>query len=101
MRTDTVQKLVLVNPVNGAVCATDTTLARRLAELPGKRLGLLDNSKNNAGRILDMVASILHTRYGLSNMVRHCKPSASKPVDPAVIDAWTALCDLAIVGVGD
>ena len=101
MRTDNVRKLVLVSPVNEAVCATDTTLAPRLAALQGKRVGLLDNSKDNAGRLLDMVASLLHTRYGFTNIIRHHKPSASKPVDPAVIDAWTALCDLAIVGVGD
>jgi hypothetical protein len=101
MRTNNVRKLVLVSPVHEAVCATDTTLAPRLAGLQGRRLGLLDNSKNNADRMLNMVASLLHTQYGFANIIRHRKPSASKPVDPAVIDAWTGLCDLAIVGVGD
>lgn len=101
MRTENVQKLVLISPVNEAIRATDTTFAPRLASLEGKRVGLLDNSKSNAGRLLDMVATMLHTQYGFSNMVRHRKPSASKPVAPEVIAAWTHTCDLAIVGVGD
>ena len=101
MSTDDVRKLVLVSPVNEAAHATDTTLAPRLAALQGKRLGLLDNSKNNAGRMLDLVVSILHSQYGFTNIIRHRKPSASKPVEPAVINAWATLCDFAIVGVGD
>ena len=48
-----------------------------------------------------MVAAILDEQYGFSNIVRHRKPSASKPVAPEVIEEWQKLCDLAIVGVGD
>jgi hypothetical protein len=45
--------------------------------------------------------AILDAQYGFSNIVRHRKPSASKPVAPEVIEEWQKLCDLAIVGVGD
>ena len=48
-----------------------------------------------------MVATILDAQYGFRNIVRHRKPSASKPVAPEVIEEWKKLCDLAIVGVGD
>lgn len=100
MSTDTIQKLVLVKPVNEAVVEA-STYAPRPHSLAGKRVGLLDNSKENAGRFLEMVAGILQTQYHFETIVRHRKPSASKPVAPEVIAAWTQTCDLAIVGVGD
>jgi hypothetical protein len=100
MTTENVQKLVLIKPVNEAI-PEQSSYAPRPAGLVGKRLGLLDNSKNNAGRFLEMVAQILDTQYGFSTIVRHRKPSASKPVAPEVIEEWQKLCDLAIVGVGD
>lgn len=100
MPSHTTQKLVLINPVNEAT-PEQSTYAPRPGALEGKRVGLLDNSKHNAGRFLDMVATILNTQYGFTNIVRHRKPSASKPVAPEVVEAWTKTCDLAIVGVGD
>ena len=100
MGTENVQKLVLIKPVNEAI-PEQSSYAPRPAGLQGKRVGLLDNSKNNAGQFLEMVATILNEQYGFTNIVRHRKPSASKPVAPEVIEAWTRICDLAIVGVGD
>ena len=100
MAMENVQKLVLIKPVNEAI-PEQSSYAPRPTGLEGKRLGLLDNSKNNAGRFLEMVATILNAHYGFSNLVWHRKPSASKPVAPAVIEEWTGTCDVAIVGVGD
>jgi hypothetical protein len=100
MRREHLQKLVLIKPVNEAI-PEQSHYAPRPAGLHGKRVGLLDNSKNNAGRFLEMVATILNAQYGFSNLVRHRKPSASKPVAPAVIEEWAKTCDVAIVGVGD
>ena len=100
MSTDSVQKLVLIKPVNEAT-PEQTSYAPRPAGLQGQRLGLLDNSKNNAGRFLDMVAAILDEQYGFSDIVRHRKPSASRPVAPEVVAEWARRCDIAIVGVGD
>lgn len=100
MSSDNIQKLVLIKPVNEATIE-HTTYAPRPSGLAGKRLGLLDNSKNNAGRFLDLVATILDEQYGFSHIVRHRKPSASKPVAPEVVEEWRKTCDLAIVGVGD
>ena len=100
MSTENIQKLVLVNPVNEAQTA-ESTYAPRLSELRGKRVGLIDNSKHNANKLLDAMAAILDAQYGFANLVRHRKPSASKPVAPVVIEELTKTCDLVIVGVGD
>src|SRR5215510_14888534 len=100
MATENIQKLVLIKPINEAI-PEQSSYAPRPTELAGKRLGLLDNSKSNADRFLEMVAKILDEQYGFRNIVRHRKPSASKPVTSEVLVERTQLCDLAIVGVGD
>ena len=100
MAPENVHKLIFIKPVNEAL-PEQSSCAPRPTGLEGKRLGLLDNSKHNAGRFLEMVATILDAQYGFSSIVWHHKPSASKPVAPEVIEEWTKCCDLAIVGVGD
>lgn len=100
MPTDSVPKLVLISPVNEAAVA-ESVLAPRLSSLRGKRVGLLDNSKSKADKILETVAAILNTRYGFTNIVRHRKPSASRPATPEAIKELATTCDLVIVGVGD
>jgi hypothetical protein len=100
MPPESVQKLVLIQPVNEAT-PEHSSYAARPTGLQGKRVGLLDNSKNNAGRFLEMVAMLLDEEYGFASIVRHRKPSASKPVAPEVVAEWAKTCDVAIVGVGD
>ncbi len=100
MPTESLPKLVLISPVNEATVAA-SSLAPRLSGLQGKRLGLLDNSKSKAGKMLETVAAILNAQYGFTDIVRHRKPSASKPAAPEAIDELADVCDLAIVGVGD
>jgi hypothetical protein len=100
MSSDNIQKLVLVSPMNEAETA-ESTYAPRLTDLQGKRVGLLDNSKNNANKLLDAMAVILDEQYGFSEIIRRRKPSASKPVATEVIDELKESCDLVIVGVGD
>jgi predicted GTPase len=100
MTTENLQKLVLVSPLSEPVLAA-SRLAPRLASLHGKRVGLLDNSKNRAGQLLDAVAAILQAQYGCTSVMRHRKPSASKPAAPEVLSEFAKTCDLVLVGVGD
>ncbi len=100
MSSESVPKLVLISPQNEAAVA-ESSLAPRLSGLQGKRVGLLDNSKAKAGKMLDAVAAILHAQYGFTDIVRYRKPSASKPAAPEMIDELASTCDLVIVGVGD
>ena len=100
MTTENLQKLVLVSPLSEPVLAT-STLAPRLASLHGKRIGLLDNSKNRAAQLLDAVAAMLEVQYGCASIMRHRKPSASKPAAPEVLAEFARTCDLVLVGVGD
>ena len=75
--------------------------APRLADLSGKRVGLIDDSKVNAHELLEAIASVLTGQHGVREVRYHRKPSASRPAKPEVIAEMAAGCDFAIVGVGD
>ena len=75
--------------------------APRLKDLKGRRVGLLDDSKPNAGELLRALADLLKEEYGVADVVYHRKPTASRPAAPEVIAQMGGECDFAIVAVGD
>ena len=77
----------------------EAKLAPRLASLEGKRIGILDNSKANAGTLMLAVARTLQERYGAGEIIKRDKPVAGPP-SPQILDAL-AECDLALVGSAD
>ena len=76
---------VLVNPVTQPVIAPFDG-APRLASLAGTRLGIIDDSKRNADVLLEELAEVLKTRYEITEVHWHRKPSASKAADPKALD---------------
>ena len=74
-------------------------LAPRLASLQGKRAGILDNGKANAGTLMLAVTKILQERYGVTEVVKREKPVAGPP-KPEVLEALSQ-CDFALVGSAD
>ena len=79
--------------------ALNAQLAPRLASLAGKRAGILDNGKANAGTLMLAVAKILKERYGVTDVVKREKPVAGPP-KPEVLDALSQ-CDFVLVGSAD
>jgi hypothetical protein len=76
-----------------------TPLASRLASLEGKRAGILDNGKANAGTLMLAVVERLRERYGVTEVVKREKPVAGPPV-PEVVEALSQ-CDFVLVGSAD
>ncbi|HJN86108.1 MAG: hypothetical protein QF714_10910 [Dehalococcoidia bacterium] len=91
---------ILVNPTTEAIIAPFDG-APRLPTLAGTRLGVIDDSKRNADVLLEELVDLLRTRYEISDVKWHRKPSASKPADPEVIRELAESCDSVIVAVGD
>ena len=90
----------LVNPTTQAIVAPFNG-APRLPSMAGTRLGIIDDSKRNADVLLEELVEVLRTRYEISDVKWHRKPSASKPADPAAIRELVESCDSVIVAVGD
>ena len=78
---------------------TPMSLAPRLKSLAGKRVGILDNSKANAGTLMLAVAERLKERYGVTDVVKREKPVAGPP-RPEVVEALSQ-CDFVLVGSAD
>ncbi len=74
-------------------------LAPRLESLEGKRAGILDNSKANAGTLMLAVVARLKEKYGVRDVVKREKGIAGAP-SPDILAALTT-CDFVLVGSAD
>jgi hypothetical protein len=99
MATATKQQHALVDPTTQPL-VPDFTYAPRLTDLANKRIGLIDDSKENAKELLEELEVVLRQRFGVAQVDYHRKPSASKPADPAVIEAMAKTCDYVLVAIG-
>jgi hypothetical protein len=90
--------ITLYDPTAPPVIAT-VPRAPRLATLAGKRAGILDNGKANAGTLMLAVVERLKERYGVADVVKRNKPVAGPP-SPDAVTALSA-CDFVLVGSAD
>ena len=90
---------LLVDPTTSPVVPSFVA-APRLSDLKNKRIGLIDDSKENAKELLDIITDVIKKKFGVESVCYHRKPSASKPADPEVISNMTNECDFAIVAIG-
>jgi len=81
--------------------AATFTLAPRPADLAGVRIGLLENGKQNARRLLEVVADLLRERHGAGEVTLRRKEIFSQPAPPELVDELSASSEVVVVGVGD
>ena len=91
--------LTLVDPT-AQPAGLEATLAERPADLRGKRLGLVDNTKANAGALLEAVLALVEDELQPSEVVR-VKVPATFPAGDDVLDEIAGTVDLVIEAVGD
>jgi hypothetical protein len=76
-------------------------LAARVGGLDGLRLGVLDNTKWNAGRLLRKTVARLHGEFSFAAVNYYRKASFSKDADPALIATIAADNDIVVTAIGD
>ncbi|HTV45922.1 MAG TPA: hypothetical protein VMF05_11445 [Stellaceae bacterium] len=93
-------ELTVFDP-RGVVTAERRALAPRVADLAGLRLGVLDNTKWNANRLLRKTVARFagQATFGAVNYYR--KESFSKDAEPALITAIAADNDIVLTAIGD
>lgn len=74
--------------------------APRPADLSGKVVGLLDNTKEQADIILDALGSALRERYDVAKVVSMRKEHYSKPATDEMIEEMSREVDVAIAALG-
>jgi hypothetical protein len=84
-----------------AAPASVATAARKVPSLAGARVGLLNNTKQNAAQMLTEIGKLLESRYGAVVTIQRTKPHVAFPVDEPMLKEITAVSDVVVVGVGD
>ena len=85
----------------GRVESTETPLAPRPAALAGLRLGILDNSKWNANKLLRGAQAALGQDIRFVAVNYYVKHSFSKDAAPELIARIAAECDVVLTAIGD
>ena len=93
-------ELTIFDP-RGRVDAERIALAPRAPVMQGLRLGILDNTKWNANRLLRKTAALLEAEHGIAAVNYYKKESFSKVADPALVAAIAADNDLVLTAIGD
>ncbi|HSE85887.1 MAG TPA: hypothetical protein VLJ79_06690 [Candidatus Binatia bacterium] len=73
----------------------------RFADLNGKVVGLLDNSKPNADRLGERFAQLLRERLDIGKVVTRRKISAQQGAPKEYLDELVAQTDFILSGLGD
>ena len=76
-------------------------LRRSLPRLSGAVIGFIDNAKPNFNYLVDDLAALLMSKYGVSNVIKRRKRGAAMPAAEEVIRELASECDLVITGSGD
>ena len=79
----------------------DLNYAPRSRVLEGLKLGLVDNTKHNAGQLLKEIARALIHSSGIESFEHYHKHSPSQPAHHNLLNQLAKECDVAICGVGD
>ena len=85
----------------GSVTAATVTLAPRAASLDGRRIGVLDNSKWNASKLLRRTVALLESEVAPSAITRYTKDSFSRVAPADLLDRIAAENDVVITAIGD
>jgi hypothetical protein len=89
-----------LNPVQNAEIIP-AVLAPRLSTLNGARIGFLSNNKENAGRLLELVAEELNNKYNLAETIFEKKINAGTNCPSRVLDGLAGRADAIVTAIGD
>jgi hypothetical protein len=91
----------ILDPTGQSERGRDATLAARVPGLRGIRLGLLDNQKANAARVLETLADQLRAQHHVGEVTTYTKSYFGTPVEADRAQEIAQSCDAVIAGVGD
>jgi hypothetical protein len=93
--------MIAVYDPRGEVRADERPLAARVRALDGLRLGILDNTKWNANKLLRAVRDRLQERHRLAAANYYRKESFSRFAAPELIAKIRTENDIALTAIGD
>lgn len=97
MARDTIRVL---SPV-GQAREARVTVPALPADLNGRTVGFLDNTKPNFDRLVGELAQLLKDRFGVSAVLHRKKANASTPASPEILAELSKECDVVFAGSAD
>jgi hypothetical protein len=91
----------ILDPTGQSDRDREAIVAPRVRELSGIRLGLLDNAKANAARVLQTLADELRAQHHVGEVTTFTKSYFGTPVEEDRAQEIAQSCDAVIAGVGD
>lgn len=93
----------ILDPTGGAVAvAAPFALAARNRDLAGARVGLLENTKQNAALLLAEVGELLVAGHGAAAVtLMRTKTAFALPASDELVAEYARECDVVVTGVGD
>jgi hypothetical protein len=98
---ETVMKTILVYDPRGVVEAAPLATAPRVKKLDGLRLGLLDNTKWNANKLLRGVRDRLAQKHAFGAVNYYRKESFARAATPELLVQIAAENDIVLTAIGD
>ncbi len=89
------------NPLGNTVEATAPVVQTPVADLTGKTIAILENTKPNARALMRHVADHLGGRFDDVTISEYRKMSAAQAAEDRIIDSIRAEASLVLVGSGD
>ena len=93
--------MIQVYDPRGVVGAQSKAIAARVSSLEGLRLGILDNTKWNANKLLRELREQLKAAHPLAEVRYYRKESFSRFADPALIEQIRKQNDIVLTAIGD
>jgi hypothetical protein len=93
--------MIQVYDPRGVVGAEKKATAARIQALQGLRLGILDNTKWNANKLLRELRDQLKAAHPLADVHYYRKESFSRFADPALIETIRNENDIVVTAIGD
>lgn len=97
MERDTIQVL---NPV-GEALRGGVKVPALPADLKGRVVGFLDNTKPNFDHLAAELGELLRTRFGVQTVIHRKKANASTPAPPDLLSELAQECDVVFTGSAD
>jgi hypothetical protein len=93
--------VITVYDPRGVVATESRKVSPRISPVQGLRLGVLDNTKWNANKLLRALREELGGRQGLKPTGYYRKESFSRFAEPRLLDEIRANSDLVVTAIGD
>ena len=93
--------MINVYDPRGAIAAEARETAPRPRSIQGLRLGVLDNTKWNANKLLRALRADLEGSHGLKRAGYYRKESFSRFAEPKLLDTIRREADVVVTAIGD